>query len=73
MDDQINHVELFKAAALYKLKFLRHYCERILCYNVDMDNVTSMQLLCDQYYAPLLEISVLTYLRGAAVHLGFHH
>lgn len=67
-EDAENHVELFKAAALYDLKILQRDCERILCDNVDMDNVTSLLVLCDLYYAPLLKISVLTYLRGTAVH-----
>lgn len=67
-DEDINHVELFKAAALYDLKILQRDCETILCDNVDMDNVTSLLSLSELYYAPMLKISVLTYLRGAAVH-----
>lgn len=64
-DKQVNHVELFKIAARYELKILQRDCELLLCEDVNLDNATSLLLLTEDYYAPMLKFGVLSSLREA--------
>lgn len=64
-DQDVNHIELFKTAARYELKILQRDCELLLCKDVNLDNATSLLLLTENYYAPMLKFSVLSCLRGS--------